>query len=332
MEIGIIGCGAITESFYLPEIQWNQNKVKSLHLVDIDSERMKLLKMNWSKIKSINGDLMDILPNIDGLVVATPPKYHYQSLIQAIRAGVPVLCEKPITETYDQLKHICKISKEKNATILVNNTRRLFPSMIKVKDLLRKESIGTVRSISYVEGSEFTWPSVSGFYFEAENPKGVLFDRGPHVLDLVNWWTDERLDVDSYYDDSRGGPEAECSMVLKSKNTTCKVSLSWVSKLSNEYMIKGDSGCISGNVYSWRNLTITKGNRVNKIKCKSEVKLFKDLSSVLMKNFISSIHDKQSVIVTPEDVLGSIKLIEDCYGIRKTYDFVWDNYLRTSII
>jgi len=69
---------------------------------------------NYKKI------IMD--PKIDAIVLATPPKTHYELAYQAIKAGKHVFIEKPMTMNYQEAIDISGRAIEDGRVLMVGHT------------------------------------------------------------------------------------------------------------------------------------------------------------------------------------------------------------------
>jgi len=322
--IALVGCGAVAELFYLPALVRNSSIAHRLILVDIDSERAEAMASRFG-VDSYVQDYRDVLSDVDGAIVALPHHLHYEVAMNFLRAGVHVLCEKPLAETAEQAKSMVQEAERQRVSLCVNNTRRLFPSFKKVKDLLRKGTIGEPISFHLEEGGEFNWPTVSGFYFGAKGAKhGVLMDRGPHVIDLLCWWFESRPVITSCMDDSFGGCEAVATLDLK-VNDSCSgtIKLSWLSRLENKYTIRGETGILICEPFGWRQIELIKNGSSTKIHPPTPQKQFSDFGFEMVDNFLAVIHDQKPPLVSGGDVIDSITVIEEYYSLRRTYALPW---------
>ncbi|MBI4419846.1 MAG: Gfo/Idh/MocA family oxidoreductase, partial [Gemmatimonadetes bacterium] len=179
-----------------------------LVLVDRDLDRARGLAGAFG-VTSVAADYRDVLGRVGGVVIALPHHLHFRAALDCLRAGVHVLCEKPLAESAAEVAELVAAAEQSHVTLAVNNTRRLFPPSRKVHELLSEGAIGAVRFLGFYEGAKYGWPSASGFAFGLRGTaKGVLLDLGAHVLDLVCWWLGCRPRVTAYADDSFGGSEA----------------------------------------------------------------------------------------------------------------------------
>lgn len=324
--VALIGCGAIAEQLYLPALSRWKHISEKLILVDTNEGRIRELSaLSGSQHHTL--DYREIIDKVDGAIVAVPHHLHYPVTMDFLRAGVHVLCEKPLAESTREACNMVRMAEERGVTLSVNNTRRLFPAYAKVKVLLDNETIGRPLSIEYLEGSEFKWPTASGFYFDSsQSAKGVLLDRGAHVLDLMCWWLDGRPDVLSSESDSFGGCETVSHVRLKHSDCICDVRLSWLYKLPNTFKVMGESGTIHGSIYDWDRLSITRNDGTHeKPRLRSKHRYFSDFGKDVVGNFLDVIRGNAQPLVAGRDVLNSIALLEECYAKVSRFDMPWNH-------
>ncbi|MBM2839812.1 MAG: NAD-dependent epimerase/dehydratase [Bacteroidetes bacterium] len=321
--IAIIGCGAIAESFYFPTLSAS-SALDNLILVDADLDRARKASSRIGA-KSSSSDYREVVSKVDGVIIAVPHYLHYPISKDFLEHGVHVLCEKPLTETPDKAHDMIRLAESHNATITVNHTRRLFPSSMKVKELLAAGTIGKLKSISYFDGGEFNWPTASGFYFDSKiSKKGVLLDIGAHVIDLVCWWLGGKPHLVSSFNDSFGGIEAVASVELEYQDCRCNIRLSRLSKLPNYYRIEGENGIIEGGVYDARSVSLVHPNGERKtFSSKGNEDSFARISKRLVDNFFRVIRNESTPLVSGQDVLHSIELIDEAYQRAKQFPMAW---------
>lgn len=326
VNLAIIGCGAIVESFYLQPINKSDN-INKIYLIDKNMERAREIHDQLKVDSVVLDDYHTIIKKVDGVIIATPPATHFSITKDFIENNVIVLVEKPAVETSNEIYELIDLSQKNNTEILVNNTRRYFPSNQAIKKALVNSEIGEVKKITYLEGGEYNWPTVSGFYFSKEsNAKGVMMDRGAHVIDLICWWLDNEIGLIKYEDDSFGGPEAFCHTKLKSSKCKIDIKLSWINKLSNEYKIIGTDGEIFGSIYNWKSYDLNKNGKKKTVKVQHKEKLFNDFGYTVFNSFIKHLKGEQkSFSVCANDVLQSIELIDEMYNNRTKINAPWQN-------
>lgn len=323
IDITLIGCGAIAEAFYLPALAKKGKLIRDVILVDRDEAQLAKLSARYP-VRGTTQDYSELIGEVDGAIIATPPHLHFEMAMAFLKLGIPVLVEKPLAESSTHAAHMISIARSSGAEILVNNTRRLFPSSQRVKEIIDLGTIGRIGSLEYYEGGEFNWPTISGFYFNTNHAKGVLSDRGSHILDLVCWWLGKKPTLMSYRDDSFGSPEAVASVDLRANGCSVNVNISLLTKLKNQYIIRGELGTIEGSVYDWRKFSLVeKSGRSKVIKVKNKIRHYSDFGHIILDNFLDIISGRNKPVVTAADVVDSIQLIEECYQNRRQFDMPW---------
>ena len=202
--IGMIGCGAIAEIYHLPALQKMVGVSEQLWLVEPSESRLAEM---CEKFPSAGGvtDFKELEGKVGGVIVATPPTSHFPICKWFLERGIDVLCEKPLTEDYEQALELVRIAEASGAKLAVNQTRRFFPTYQKIRELIANGAIGEIQSIRYHDGVEFDWPASSPHHF-AIGAKGAWSDTGVHLLDTVCYWLGGEIPtlVESI-NDSHGG-------------------------------------------------------------------------------------------------------------------------------
>jgi predicted dehydrogenase len=84
------------------------------------------------------------LPEVDGIVVATPTSTHATAVEQALERGVPVFVEKPLTDDPDAADRLAASAGER---LFVMDKWRYHPGVELLRDLVRDGSLGAVRGL-----------------------------------------------------------------------------------------------------------------------------------------------------------------------------------------
>ena len=321
--IALIGCGAITEALHLPALARHPEMMAKAVCVDPNIGRATAMATKFGAARAV-ARYQDVMADVDGAIVAVPPKLHYPVTMDLLAANVHVLCEKPLTETGEQARGLVATAQQMGVALCVNNYRRLYPSSIKVRDLIAAGELGTVRRLEFSWGEQFDWPAASAAYFGVAAGRGVLADKGAHVLDLVCWWLGGKPEVVSYEDDSMGGTEAVAALHFRIKECEGVVRLSWLSRYANTFEIQGDRATAAGRLFDWNTLDLKRSSgRPKKIRLPSPAKVPQDLGKVLLDNFLDVVRGRALPVVTAADVLPSIELLDDCYARRKRMPMPW---------
>jgi predicted dehydrogenase len=321
--IALIGCGAITEALHLPALSRHPEMMAKAICVDPNLGRAKAMAEKFRAGAAVDR-YEDVMSDVDGAIVAVPPKLHYPVTMDFLAAKVNVLCEKPLTESGEQARRLVEKAGQMRVALCVNNYRRLYPSSIKVRDLIAAGELGTVRRLEFSWGEKFDWPAASSTYFGIAAGRGVLADKGAHVLDLVCWWLGGKPDVISYEDDSMGGTEAVATLRFQMKECEGVIRLSWLSRYANTFEVKGDRATAAGRLFDWNTVELQRsGGRREKLRLPSSARVPQDVGTTLLDNFFEVVRGRAVPLVAGSDVLPSIELLDDCYASRKRMAMPW---------
>lgn len=322
-RIAVIGCGAIAELYHLPALVRIPGIREQLILVDSQMARARAMAEKFS-IREIHGDLKPLIGRIDGVVVATPPASHYPICADLLENSIHVLCEKPLAETYDEASRLVQLARAAGVTLSANQTRRMFPTYQRIRQLIAEGTLGELLKIRYHEGIEFCWPAATSHHF-AQGAKGAWSDTGIHLLDTICWWLDAQPELVDSYNDSFGGPEAVASVRLRYQQADIDLKVSRLGRLSNRFRIEGTQGTIDAGNEDWRALTIQFHNgRRRRLKLRCSATGYNDFARPLMDNFIRVLRGQSQPLIPAESVLPGVALMEESYTRARRFAMPWN--------
>lgn len=79
---------------------------------------------------------------IDGLINVTPLKAHEEICLTSLEAGIPVLCEKPLSDNRESVERIVKKSDETGVLCMVAQNYRYYGVIQTLKKVLAEEKLG----------------------------------------------------------------------------------------------------------------------------------------------------------------------------------------------
>jgi predicted dehydrogenase len=136
-------------------------------------------------------EYLDLLsdPQVDAVVVVTPPALHERICTTAVLAGKPVLVEKPLACNTRQGLNIVEAVARSGTVLMVSQTLR-FNSVVRSLEH-HLDEIGPIHTISInqrLEPSERRW---SDDFAEAGG--GVILHTGVHIFDLLRFFSGDEV-------------------------------------------------------------------------------------------------------------------------------------------
>lgn len=130
-------------------------------------------------VTNVYTNLQDFLQSdIDAAYIASPYAQHYAQVKQCLLHGIPVLCERPIAQSADELKHLIELSEHNRTFMMEAMWIRFLPSIKKVLSIISSGAIGDILS---VKASVHYKPNDAGTKLHAG---GALFELGIYPVFL----------------------------------------------------------------------------------------------------------------------------------------------------
>jgi len=84
---------------------------------------------------------------IDYVTIVTPNDSHYPIAKAALEAGIPVLCEKPLTLTLDESLDLVRLARQTNLPFTVAYSYTGLPMVMLARELVRGGEVGQIRKV-----------------------------------------------------------------------------------------------------------------------------------------------------------------------------------------
>jgi len=248
LQVAVLGAGAVTRIFYAPLFAAGVPGLQLKLIADRSGGALKRLPALPAEVDLVEADFTELLideqrtAGLDAVIVALPHHLHEAAVCQALRAGLHVLCEKPIALTGASLDRISAAAASAGRLLAACQPRRHFPAAVAIRQLIRRRWLGDCQYVTWQEGGPYAWPAESLAQLRADQGGEELYDIGAHVFDLLAWWFGD-LTVSSYADDSRGGAAATFDVSLVSHvGVAVEVRLSRLIHLSNSVHLAFEAG------------------------------------------------------------------------------------------
>jgi predicted dehydrogenase len=232
VQWGIIGCGNVTEVKSGPAFN-KANNSKLVAVMRRDASKAADYAFRH-KVPSWYSSAIELIedPQVNAVYIATPPAYHEEYALHALKCGKPVYVEKPVTISLDSLSRMQEAVDQYQGKLTVAHYRRAVPLFVKIKELIDEGAIGKIKLIQLemyqsietdlIANSESNWrinPALSG--------GGLFYDLAPHQLDIIVHIFGAPLDFSGY-------------SVNQSKAYSAEDSVTGTMLLPNEILFQGN--------------------------------------------------------------------------------------------
>jgi predicted dehydrogenase len=133
-------------------------------------------------------------PDIDAVIIATPPDLHSRIAVAALEAGKHVLCEKPLARTASEAQVMLAAARAADTVSMAGFSIRQTPALLQAKRLLDEGALGEVVHVTgrYFQdfGRDASRP-ITWRFEAARAGSGALADIGSHLADCVRWLVGE---------------------------------------------------------------------------------------------------------------------------------------------
>ncbi len=152
-------------------------------------------------------------PDVDVVYVATPHPMHRDNAILALRAGKPVLVEKPFAMNAAEAVEIVTVARELGLFVMEAMWTRFLPHIAVVRDWLADGALGDIVTVSADHGQWFAEDRAFRL-FAPELGGGALLDLGIYPVSFASMvlGTPERILALS--DPAFTGVDAQTSMLF----------------------------------------------------------------------------------------------------------------------
>jgi predicted dehydrogenase len=187
--------------------------------------------------------------NADMALIVTPPKTHMELATSALKNGLHVMMEKPLTHTYEEAIELFEFSKTSDRIVMVSQNYRWRPVIQTLKKLVKEKAVGEIGYMQY----EFSRATQFGGWRD-EYKEVLLEDMAIHHFDIMRFLLDQEAE-EIYAQSFRpawswfsGNPSASVTVQF-ANGVTVSYFGSWVARgkettWNGNIRIVGDKGAI----------------------------------------------------------------------------------------
>ncbi|WP_317443562.1 Gfo/Idh/MocA family oxidoreductase [Streptomyces collinus] len=185
LRVGLIGYGLAGSVFHAPLIAATEGLALDT-VVTSNPERQEQARAEFPDVRVAGTpeELFDRADALDLIVIASPNKTHVPLATAALKAGLPVVVDKPVAGTAAEARELAALAEERGLLLSVFQNRRWDNDFLTLRKLVEDGALGDVWRF---ESRFERWrPRPKGGWRESGDPAeigGLLYDLGSHVVD-----------------------------------------------------------------------------------------------------------------------------------------------------
>jgi predicted dehydrogenase len=330
IKFGIVGAGGIAQAY--AQAFEDCSTAQLVAVADISAAAAERLAERVGCSAYHSYEAMAASRQLDAVIICTPPNTHPEISLYFLERKIHVLCEKPLSIDVESARLMLGAATRCGVHLTMASKFRYVEDVVRAKALVSSGLLGEIILFENAFTSRVDmaarWnskPEMSG--------GGVLIDNGTHSIDLMRYFLGPLAEVQVIEGKrSQGLPVEETVHIFARslKGVMGSIDLSWsINKEQEHYLsLYGSLGTVKiGWKQSKYRLSTEQdwvlfGNGYDKVQAfRSQI-----------DNFTRAVNAEEPLLVTPEDALASVEVIEAAYAAlrRSQWTIVKRDLSRTA--
>jgi predicted dehydrogenase len=320
LRVGLVGAGAIAQAY--AQAFGTSDEVELVAVADVVPEAAETMAHAYGCKPFTSYRAMANAAKLEAVIVCTPPIAHPEICVYFLQRKTPVLCEKPLSINGASARAIIDTAKRAGVKFTMASKFRYVEDVIKAKAIVTAGLLGDIilfenafTSRVDMSGRWNARPEVSG--------GGVLIDNGTHSVDLVRYFLGPVADVQVVEGKRSQGLAVEDTVRIFVRSTAGvlgSIDLSWsINKEHDSYInIYGSHGTLW---VGWKESKYRQSGARDWVvfgKGYNKVQAFRSN----IDNFARAIRGEEALLITADEALASVDVIEAAYADLKRSHWV----------
>ena len=253
LRVGIAGCGKIAHEDHLPG--WLGVKgAKITALCDAVPAQMETLsaKFGLGGAARFTDAAAMYRSGVDAVVICTPNKLHRPMALEALKAGLHVLCEKPMAATTPETTRMIAAAHRAGRILQINHTLHYHPHYAALAKLARQGVIGKPIHLRCLRACGTTpdvgWSPGATWFVQKAWEGGIVLDIGVHMAEMMRWAAGPVTELAALTGTRKPGIDVvdNATVIMRFENgATGVLELSWVTPCGGGFFeIYGEKGTL----------------------------------------------------------------------------------------
>lgn len=205
LRLCLVGCGGIAAA-HLPAIVNHPDQFRLVAVADPNPANRKAVIQEVRQSESVREfsefgeSLAAMADTVEAVLVLTPHHLHFPAAMEAVKAGKPVLVEKPVCLNLEETRRLREAAERSGVPVMVGQTRRFAPASRRIREWIREkpEHFGALRTFEVsgwqnIEAWIASKPDRNADFWILDKKRaggGVVVSLLVHALDLVRYLFD----------------------------------------------------------------------------------------------------------------------------------------------
>ncbi len=328
VRFGLVGAGRISQA-YIPAFADSENACL-VAVADVRHEAAQALAEPVGAECYASYQELAEHPDLDAIVICTPPATHPEIALYTLEREIHVLCEKPVSIDPADARQLAEAAEKHGVKFTMASKFRFVPDVVRAKSIIESGLLGQIVLFENIFTAPTDmvdrWnssPTVSG--------GGVLIDNGTHSVDIMNYLVGKPVQILAVEGDPVQRLSVEETVHVLARTTSGvlgSIQLSWsLDVKADDYIrVHGSEGTLR---VGWKGAAYQQFGKAEWVtfgKGYDKTVAFRNQ----IDNFARAVRDGEDLRVPPADAVASTEVIAAAYrSLRKnSWESVPVNGLR----
>lgn len=196
IRYAVIGQGYIAQAAVLPAFAHAKENSELVALISHDSVKLKELSKKYEVQYTCGYDEYDRFLRrglVDAVYIALPNSMHREYTERAVRAGIHVLCEKPMATTEEDCVAMIEAAKIAHVKLMIAYRLHFEEANMKAVEIAQSGALGDLRFFSSVFSQQV---KAGDIRLQQNLGGGTLYDIGIYCINAARYlFRDEPIEV-----------------------------------------------------------------------------------------------------------------------------------------
>lgn len=187
-SILVVGCGSIGERHLRCFQQTGRASVSGCD----PSAQLRTTIAKTYDVETFADYPTALTPEVDAVVICTPPPLHIPMALAALNAGKHVLIEKPLASDFTGVAELLEAEQKSHGCVAVAYVQHVYPFLQSARQFLHAGTLGPIKHVTFTGGSHFptgrpahTVHYSKTYYAQRHTGGGVIQDAVTHMANFV---------------------------------------------------------------------------------------------------------------------------------------------------